>query len=124
MLATADIDQLFTFSSLAVLQFAAVAAFVGPNIAGYVLRLGGRARIVLAVVVGLAVQFAAAGAADPKPVVKSWLVAAVNGLLIAIAALGVNEVIAGRSRGAARADEADAVELPAKRRALLTSWLG
>ena len=82
----------FTYSSLMTIGGGALAATVVPNVLGLIITLAGRVRAAIALVVGLAIQVTAATQVPDKDTPEIWVVAVLNGFLVAATALGINQV--------------------------------
>lgn len=90
----------FTYSSLMTIGGGALAATVVPNVLGMIVALPRPARAAIALVVGLAIQVVAAARVPDKDGPEIWIVAVLNGFLVAATALGINQVgTAGGSGG-------------------------
>jgi uncharacterized membrane protein YgcG len=90
----ASVDQLFTSQSLFTLQGSALAAFLVPNVLGKVLKLAGRLRAGISLAISLVLQIVVASSTDGKNG-TTWIVAVLNGFLVAASALGVNQAAKG-----------------------------
>jgi hypothetical protein len=89
-----DIEQLFTPASLLTLQGSAAAAYLVPNVLGKMMTIGGRGRAWIAFVIAMGLSLLALTLLEKvEPI--NWVVAVINGFLIAASALGINEVTSG-----------------------------
>lgn len=82
----------FTYSSLMTIGGGALAATVVPNVLGLIVALPRPARAGIALAVGLAIQLVAATQVTAKESPEIWIVAILNGFLVAATALGINQV--------------------------------
>lgn len=101
-----SVNALFTLTSLLSLQGASAASLIIPNVLRYLIgaafdRYEKWTGFIISMVIALATALIAT---EPNPV--KWLVAIVNGFLIFASAIGVNEVVARRTRGAGAAASA------------------
>ena len=80
--------DLFTKESLFTLQGAALACVLVPNVLGKIIRIHPNVRALLALIIGTGLQLLAAKA-TPSHDNMTWVVAVLNGFLVAGAALGV-----------------------------------
>jgi hypothetical protein len=84
------VDQLFTTDSLLTLQGSAAAAWLVPNVLGAIFPIPDRLRAAFALLIALGLSFYAATLGESEGV-TTWLVALLNGFLIAGSALGFNQ---------------------------------
>jgi hypothetical protein len=97
-----EINDLFTAESLLTLQGSAAAAYLVPNVLGTVIpQLHDLARKWIALLISLGLAFAAAATVDGGGAFK-WVVATLNGFLVAASALGINQLSSGGGGGRAR----------------------
>jgi hypothetical protein len=92
------VDQLFTTDSLLTLQGSAAAAWLIPNVLGAIFPIPDRLRAAFALLIALGLSFYAATLGEGEGI-TTWLIALLNGFLIAGSALGFNQ--AARPRDAA-----------------------
>ena len=91
-----QIDQLFTADSLLTLQGAAAVAYLVPNVLGAIIPMPDRVRALIALLIALGLSFYAASLGEPEGAI-TWVVALLNGFLIAGSALGFNQITFGRA---------------------------
>lgn len=99
-----QIDQLFTADSLLTLQGAAAVAYLVPNVLGAIIPMPDRVRALIALIIALGLSFYAASLGESDGAI-TWVVAVLNGFLIAGSALGFNQITGGRA-SAPRAEPA------------------
>jgi hypothetical protein len=108
-----NIDQLFTTDSLLTLQGAAAAAWVVPNVLGSIFPIPNRVRAAIALVIALGLSFWTASLGEGNDVV-TWVVATLNGFLIAGSALGFNQATRGKGTADAPMPQVPATVGPAE----------
>lgn len=115
-----DIQDLFTAESLITLQGSTAAAFLVPNVVGVLIpRTPDLARMWLAFAISMGLSLAAAAtttSADSD--LWKWIVAVLNGFLIAASALGINQITQSGARSRAAPPESATAGQRFKR-----SWL-
>src|SRR5262245_46618679 len=103
-----NVDQLFTADSLLTLQGAAAVTWLVPNVLGAIIRIPDRVRALLALLIALGLSIYAATLGKDGGTM-TWVVAVLNGFLIAGSALGFNQA----TRGRGPAPSASPVPVPA-----------
>src|SRR5688572_29428887 len=96
------VDQLFTTDSLLTLQGSAAVAWLVPNVLGSIFPIPDRLRAAFALLIALGLSFYAATLGDGEGFTR-WLVALLNGFLIAGSALGFNQATRPRETAPAAA---------------------
>ncbi|MBX6751898.1 MAG: hypothetical protein IRY85_19935, partial [Micromonosporaceae bacterium] len=91
-----NVDQLFTADSLLTLQGAAAVTYLVPNVLGAIIPMPDRVRALIALLIALGLSFYAASLGQSEGVI-TWVVALLNGFLIAGSALGFNQITGGRA---------------------------
>lgn len=110
----------FTWITLQTIAGGALACTIVPNVLGMIFLLPKPARAGIALAVGLAIQLAAASQVEAKETPELWLVAVLNGFLVAATALGINQT-GTAAVGGPPGLEASAVEAGVRR--FFSSWL-